>query len=109
MTSLGEISRFVRGITFKPSDVLGPHERDVEAVGVMRTKNVQAELDQSDVMRVPMAMVKRGDQILQAGDTLISSANSWNIVGKCCWVPHLDEPAAIGGIRHGSASGPFPG
>lgn len=64
----------------------------------MRTKNIQAELDLSDVVRIPRHLVKREDQFLRLGDTLVSSANSWNLVGKCCWVPDLETPAAIGGF-----------
>jgi len=28
----------------------------------------------------------------------VSSANSWNLIGKCCWVPELKYPAAAGGF-----------
>jgi type I restriction enzyme S subunit len=64
----------------------------------MRTKNVQATLDLSDVMRIPYALVKRGSQYLRNGDVLVSTANSWSAVGKACWVPELSEPLAIGGF-----------
>ena len=94
IVALGEVAHFVRGVTFKPSDVgVG-----AETVPVMRTKNVQALLDQDDVIRIPKRLVRRPDQFLRVGDTLISSANSWNLVGKCCWVPDLSEQTAIGGF-----------
>lgn len=89
---LADIASFVRGVTFKPSDVNGV------GVGVMRTKNVQQQLDLSDVIRIPAHLVKRDAQYLLPGDTLISSANSWQVVGKACWVPPLKEPMAIGGF-----------
>lgn len=89
---LGELSTFVRGVTFKPSDV------STQGVGVMRTKNVQEVLGLVDIIRVPASIVKRDDQYLRFGDTLVSSANSWNLVGKACWVPNLPEPFAIGGF-----------
>lgn len=89
---LGVLADFVRGITFKPTDVTA------DGVGVMRTKNVQGTLDLADVMRVPAALVRRQAQYLQPGDTLVSSANSWYAVGKACWVPELAEPLAIGGF-----------
>lgn len=64
----------------------------------MRTKNVQKILDCSDLLAVPSSFVRRKDQRLQTGDILVSSANSWNLVGKCCWVPHLSWPATFGGF-----------
>lgn len=93
---LGEVAAFIRGVTFKPSDVMdSPAE---SSVGVMRTKNVQMELDTSDVLQIPRSLVRREEQYLRTGDVLISSANSWNLVGRCSWVPELGTPAAIGGF-----------
>ncbi len=64
----------------------------------MRTKNVQEALELDDILRIPPSLVKRPEQYLQHGDTLISSANSWSAVGRACWVPELEEPLAIGGF-----------
>jgi type I restriction enzyme S subunit len=64
----------------------------------MRTKNVQVELDLADVWGIPVTFVKREDQFLVDGDLLVSSANSWNLVGKCCWVPPLPWRATFGGF-----------
>lgn len=94
--ALGDIPSFIRGVTFKPGDVL---DRPIEtSVGVMRTKNVQVELDTSDILQIPRDLVRRPDQYLRRGDVLVSSANSWNLVGRCSWVPELAAPAAIGGF-----------
>jgi type I restriction enzyme S subunit len=64
----------------------------------MRTKNVQPELDLSDVWGVAESFVKRENQYLRLGDILVSSANSWNLVGKCCWVPNLPWRSTFGGF-----------
>ncbi len=64
----------------------------------MRTKNVQAELDLSDVWFVDAGFVRREEQFLREGDLLVSSANSWNLVGKCCWVPRLKGRTSFGGF-----------
>ncbi len=64
----------------------------------MRTKNVQTDLDQSDVWFIGRQFVKRAEQMLFAGDILISSANSWNLVGKCCWIPELPWQSTFGGF-----------
>lgn len=93
---LGDVAEFIRGITFKPDDVVPVDAHD--AVVCMRTKNVQTLLDCDDLLAVPSQFVRRKDQYLYEGDILVSSANSWNLVGKCCWVPALPWRAAFGGF-----------
>jgi type I restriction enzyme S subunit len=96
VVELGEVAAFVRGITFKPDDVVPVGTPGSAAC--MRTKNVQAELDLSDVWGIPESFVRRDDQYLIPGDILVSSANSWNLVGKCCWVPSLPWRSTFGGF-----------
>lgn len=96
LKKLGDVADFVRGITFKPDDVIDIDTAN--AVACMRTKNVQIDLDLSDVWGVPASFVKRNEQYLREGDILVSSANSWNLVGKCSWVPKLPYRATIGGF-----------
>ena len=86
----------IRGITFKPVDKCDPS--DEGAVVCMRTKNVQATLDASDLIAVPSRLVKNPEKMLSTGDILVSSANSWNLVGKCCQVPKLQYPSTAGGF-----------
>ena len=93
---LGDHAKLIRGITFKPVDKCDP--RDEGAVVCMRTKNVQAALDASDLIAVPSSLVKNPEKMLSAGDILVSSANSWNLVGKCCQVPKLQYPSTAGGF-----------
>ena len=93
---LGDHAKLIRGITFKPVDKCDP--RDEGAVVCMRTKNVQATLDASDLIAVPSPLVKNPEKMLSAGDILVSSANSWNLVGKCCQVPRLHYPSTAGGF-----------
>lgn len=95
-TPVGDIARFVRGITFKPEDVCENHIDG--SVVCMRTKNVQSVLDVEDLISVPASFVRRKEQRLQEGDLLISSANSWNLVGKACWVPKFGFDATAGGF-----------
>lgn len=93
---LGDVAEFVRGITFKPGDVVTTGALD--SVVCLRTKNVQTEVDLDDLLAVPSEFIKRKEQYLRSGDVLISSANSWNLVGKCCWIPELPWPASFGGF-----------
>lgn len=93
---LGSVSETIRGVTFKPVDVIeNPTATDLRC---MRTKNVQAELDQSDVWAIPRDKLKRTSQVLREGDVLMSTANSWNLVGKACFVPALNYEATFGGF-----------
>ncbi|WP_130472211.1 restriction endonuclease subunit S [Candidatus Magnetaquicoccus inordinatus] len=96
MTQLGKCTKFIRGITFKPADVISAD--DTGAVVCMRTKNIQSTLDESDLIAVPKSFVKREEQFLEEKDILISSANSWNLVGKCVQVPRLEYHATAGGF-----------
>ena len=94
--SLGDVAEFVRGINFKPDDVVSADTPG--SVACMRTKNVQTELDLTDVWSVGEQFVRREEQFLQTGDILVSSANSWILVGKCCWIPQLPRRASFGGF-----------
>ena len=91
---LGDNAKLIRGITFKPVDKCDPH--DEGTVVCMRTKNVQATLDASDLISVPRSLVRNSEKMLSTGDILVSSANSSNLVGKCCQVPKLQYPSTAG-------------
>lgn len=93
---LGDVAQYLRGINFKPDDVVAVGTAGT--VACMRTKNIQESLDCSDVWGVAEAFVRRPEQILQEGDILVSSANSWNLVGKCCWIPNLPWKTTFGGF-----------
>jgi type I restriction enzyme S subunit len=93
---LGDVATFLRGINFKPDDVVPVGTEG--SVACMRTKNVQELLGTDDVWGVPESFVRRPEQILQVGDILVSSANSWNLVGKCCWIPELPWKTTFGGF-----------
>lgn len=93
---LGDVVELIRGITFKPEDVVSVDQAD--AVVCMRTKNIQEALEVDDLIAVPESFVRRDDLFLQEGDILISSANSWNLVGKVARVPALPYRATAGGF-----------
>lgn len=94
--TLGEVATFIRGITFKPEDVVPVGTEG--AVVCLRTKNIQTDLDLADAWAVDSSLVRRDEQFLRPGDILISSANSWNLVGKCNWIPELPWRASFGGF-----------
>ena len=92
---LNEAVTFIRGLTFKPDDVVDPGPNTVD---VFRTKNIQETLLRDDVLALPADTLKRPDQLLSEGDVLMSTANSWNLVGKCSWVPELQRRSSFGGF-----------
>lgn len=94
--TIDEKTDFLRGITFKPTELIDPS--DENAVVCMRTKNIQRDLDQEDLIAVPRHLVRNEDKFLREGDILISTANSWELVGKCTYVPKLPYPATAGGF-----------
>ena len=93
---LGEHAKLIRGVTFKPADKCDPE--DEGAVVCMRTKNVQVSLDDSDLIAIPSGLVRNPEKMISTGDILVSSANSWNLVGKCCPVRELQYPSTAGGF-----------
>ena len=94
---LKNVLTFIRGVTFKPDDLL--EQGDKDSIACLRTKNIQKELDLTDVMLIPTNIIEKNDtKILQKSDILISSANSWQLVGKCVRVPELPFPATLGGF-----------
>ncbi|MGC9261725.1 MAG: restriction endonuclease subunit S [Phycisphaerae bacterium] len=93
---LGEIGEFVRGISFEPKNLV--EAGSAQSLACFRTKNVQTTLDDVDLIHIPRVFVKNDRQLVRAGDILISTANSNNVVGKCCFVPQLRYPATLDGF-----------
>lgn len=96
LVNLGEAAKFIRGITYKPNELVDNFSEN--SIVCMRTANVQTILKQDDLLSVPKNLVKDSNKVLIEGDILVSTANSWNLVGKCCWVPKLDYTATAGGF-----------
>ena len=93
---LADVAIFVRGVTFKPESVIDPLEEG--ALRFMRTTNVKDQLDTTDVKAISSATKVRDDQILRDGDILVSTANSWNLVGRASYISGLPWPSTFGGF-----------
>lgn len=93
---LGDLASFVRGVTFKPESVIDPGEEG--ALRFMRTTNVKDQLDTSDVKAIAPSVKVREEQMLRDGDILVSTANSWNLVGRASYVGVLPWPSTFGGF-----------
>ena len=96
LVKLGEVADFIRGVSYKPHDLVSNFSEN--SIVCMRTANVQKKLDESNLLSIPFDFVKNQEKHLQEGDILVSTANSWNLVGKCSWIPKLAYPATAGGF-----------
>ncbi|MFA0053241.1 hypothetical protein BCT93_23000 [Vibrio lentus] len=96
LVTLDSVLTFHRGITFKPDDKVEVGSDD--SVVCLRTKNIQKELDERDLLAVPTIFVKRDELYVNQGDILISTANSWELVGKCVRVVKTQYKSTIGGF-----------
>jgi type I restriction enzyme S subunit len=91
---LGDIAKLIRGISFpKDSKSLEPRPGDVAC---LRTANVQLQVEWGDLWFVPAEHVKRQEQYVQPGDILISTANSYNLVGKVAFVTATPHKSTLG-------------
>lgn len=93
---LGNVCEIVRGVTFPASKKLA--SRSDGTVACLRTSNVQAEVDWSDLIYIESDFVGREDQWVQLGDTMISMANSYELVGKVALVRDIPLRATFGGF-----------
>ncbi|MDE3241448.1 MAG: restriction endonuclease subunit S [Nitrospirota bacterium] len=91
---LGEVADIVRGISF-PKNAKSSEPRPGD-VACLRTANVQREVDWVDLWYVPGEHVKREEQFIQLGDILVSTANSYELVGKVAPVGNLPQKATLG-------------
>ena len=94
---LGEVARYVRGVTYKPTDVVaGP-----PGIACLRTKNIQQRIELGDLVHVRPDLRFRKDQRVQPEDVLVSSANSWHLVGRAVAATSESAGMLIGGFIGG--------
>lgn len=93
---LGHVCEIVRGVTFPASKK--QTNRSTGTVACLRTSNVQAEINWSDLIFIDPDLVGREDQWVAKGDTMISMANSYELVGKVALVREVKERATFGGF-----------
>jgi type I restriction enzyme S subunit len=93
---LGNVCEIVRGVTFPSSKK--QTSQTTGSVACLRTSNVQAEIDWDDLIFIDDEFVGREDQWVQKGDTMISMANSYELVGKVALVREVKQRATFGGF-----------
>lgn len=93
---LGNVCEIVRGVTFSASKK--ESTPSATSVACLRTSNVQAAVDWSDLIYIDQKLVGRDDQWVKRGDTMISMANSYELVGKVAIVRKVEQRATFGGF-----------
>lgn len=93
---LGNVCEIVRGVTFSSSRK--ESKPSTTSVACLRTSNVQATVDWSDLIYIDQKLVGRDDQWVEKGDTMISMANSYELVGKVALVTKVEQRATFGGF-----------
>ena len=94
--AIDHVATIVRGITFAASDKSTPDTPGT--IPCLRTTNVQETLETHDLIWVDRSFVRREEQWLQRGDTMISLANSYALVGKVALNQGQDQPMSFGGF-----------
>jgi type I restriction enzyme S subunit len=94
IAQLGEVASIVRGISFPKDDKRG--EALPGHVSCLRTTNVQRSVEWGDLWFVPEVHVKREEQFVRTGDILISTANSYELVGKVAPVLAMPHKSTLG-------------
>ena len=95
LVALGQISRFIRGITFRKSDQL---ERATEdSLPVATTKAAQETgIVEEALYHIPRSLLKDDDKLLKPGDILISTANSLGLLGRTTHIEDINRSMSFG-------------
>lgn len=91
---LNDACQIVRGITFPTTEKR--FESGEGLIACLRTANVQAAVEWGDLWFVPQHYVKSDEQLVAVDDILISTANSYELVGKVSRVTHKKFDATLG-------------
>lgn len=96
---LGDACEFIRGVTFPGG------EAEVKpfagAIACLTTSGVQREVAWKSRRFIPRERVGKDSQLLRAGDILISTANSKELVGKSCLVHRTPFDCTFGAFVTG--------
>lgn len=87
---LWEVINIIRWVTYKPENVL-----ENWWIACFRTKNIQQKLYESDIVYIEKNIVKNPEKFLKNWDILVSSANSLELLWKCCLIENLTYEATL--------------
>ncbi len=78
---LGEMSQYVRGVTYSKSDATNSPADG--KVALLRANNIDGDLNETKLVYVPIGKVKPEQMIVADDIVLAMSSGSANLVGKC--------------------------
>ena len=95
MVPLGQVAKFIRGVTFSKSEQL---ERETEdSLPIVTTKAAQETgIVEEALYYIPRSLLKDDAKLLQPGDILISTANSLRLLGRTTHVQAISRPVSFG-------------
>ena len=95
MVPLGQVAKFIRGVTFSKSEQL---ERETEdSLPIVTTKAAQETgIVEEALYYIPRSLLKDDAKLLQPGDILISTANSLRLLGRTTHVQAMNRPVSFG-------------
>jgi len=95
MVPLGEVAELIRGITFAKSEQL--ENATPDSLLVATTKAAQeCGIVEKDLYHIPRSLLKDENKLLRAGDILISTANSLNLLGRTTHIRRVERPMCFG-------------
>jgi type I restriction enzyme S subunit len=94
IVQLGDVCEFVRGITFPSGE--GKSLPFGNSIACLTTSGVQENVAWNSRRFVQLTRLGNAKQMLQAGDVLISTANSKELVGKSCLIHRPPFPCTFG-------------
>lgn len=94
LARLGHVVSALRGVTFQSGEASSIEFAD--SIACVTTSGVQNQVDWQSRRFIPRKQVKADEQILRAGDILVSTANSKALVGKSCLVETPPFPCSFG-------------
>ena len=88
--ALGNMSTFIRGVTFPKGSRLESYENGTVAVATTKAAQ-QPGIEHDKLYFIPKSFVKRLEQFLLPNDIVISIANSLDLVGRVTFATKKDE------------------
>ncbi|MBP5429355.1 MAG: restriction endonuclease subunit S [Elusimicrobiaceae bacterium] len=88
--ALGNMSTFIRGVTFPKGSRLESYENETVAVATTKAAQ-QPGIEHDKLYFIPKSFVKRLEQFLLPNDIVISIANSLDLVGRVTFATKKDE------------------
>lgn len=94
-TRLGEVHKWISGVTFSKKDT--SFDKEVGKIACVKTNHIQLyNFDTNNLVYLPREKVRMDEKLLQTGDVIMSSSNSKRSIGRCCIVGELNEEMSFG-------------